>query len=206
MSDDAEQAGQPMSAEMLRRVVAHGAKLAADEEWLPFAPQSLDAVVSALTLHWANDLPGVLVQLRHALKPDGLLLAAMIGGDSLKELRQAMAAAASQQDDGLAPRIAPMVDIRDAGALLQRAGFALPVADSEIIHVTYAHALELMRDLRGMGETNMLLQRPRHFTGRRRLMAIAEAYQHLYAGADGRIPATFELITLTGWAPPVSVA
>ena len=178
----------------------HG-PVAADEELLPFADASFDLAVSLLSLHWVNDLPGALAQLRRALRPDGLLLAAMFGGDTLHELRASWAAAEIAEEGGASPRVAPFVDLRDAGALLQRAGFALPVVDVDAITVTYPDALALMRDLRGMGEANAVHARPRSFTRRATMMAAAAAYERRFAGADGRVPATFEVIYLTGWAP-----
>lgn len=175
--------------------------LAADEEALPFKEGAFDLALSNLTLHWVNDLPGALVQIRRALKPDGLFLAALLGGDTLKELRQALAEAEIAEEDGLSPRVSPMADVRDLGALLQRAGFALPVADADVITVSYADPLKLMADLRGMGESNAAEMRRRNFTRRKTLRAAAERYRALFAGADGRVAATFQVITLTGWAP-----
>jgi NADH dehydrogenase [ubiquinone] 1 alpha subcomplex assembly factor 5 len=172
-----------------------------DEEFLPFAEGKFDLVIALLNLHWVNDLPGALIQIRHALKPDGLFLGAMLGGSTLSELRQSWLAAEAEIEGGASPRISPMAETLDGAALLQRAGFALPVADSEIIPVTYADAFGLMRDLRGMGETNAVLTRRKHFTRRATLLRMAELYQQRFAGPDGRIPATFEMITLTGWSP-----
>jgi len=170
-------------------------------ETLPLQPESLDLAISALAFQFVNDLPGVLAQIRRALKPDGLLLAAMIGGDTLTELRQSFAAAEAECEGGASPRVAPFADLRDIGALLQRAGFALPVVDSDIIEVTYPDAFALMRDLRAMGETNAVVERRRRFTRRATLMRAATAYGALFGRADGRIPATFEIVTLTAWAP-----
>ncbi|MFN3232320.1 MAG: methyltransferase domain-containing protein [Alphaproteobacteria bacterium] len=180
---------------------ADGQRVAADEEALPFADESLNLVVSALSLHWVNDLPGALVQINRALRPDGLFLGALFGGSTLSELRRALMEAEMAVDGGVSPRISPFVDIRDAGGLLQRAGFALPVADSDILTVDYADAFSLMRDLRGMGETNLVKERRRKPMSRRLLTTAVEAYHDLFAREDGRIPATFEIITLTGWAP-----
>ena len=176
-------------------------RVVADEEWLPFATGRLDLVISALSLHWVNDLPGALIQIRRALRPDGLFLAAIPGGDSLTELRQALVQAESELEGGISPRIAPFSDIRDLGALLQRAGFALPVIDSDTITVTYPDALALMRDLRGMGESNILRDRQRHFTRRSTLMAAAERYREMFGDDNGRIPATFQILYLAGWSP-----
>ncbi len=173
----------------------------ADEEALPFAPSSFDLIVSALTLQFANDLPGVLTQVRQTLKPDGLFLGALIGGQSLTELRQATLAAETEIHGGASPRVAPFADVRDLGGLLQRAGFALPVADSDVVTVTYANPLELMRELKAMGAGNALAERSRRPATRALLVKIAEVYTAQFAGPDGRIPATFEILTMTGWAP-----
>ena len=181
-------------------VADHG-PVAADEALLPFANASFDLAVSLLSLHWVNDLPGALVQLRRALKPDGLLLAAMFGGDTLHELRASWAAAEIAEEGGASPRVAPLVDVRDAGALLQRAGFALPVVDLDSITVSYPDAFALMRELRGMGETNAANERRKRFTRRATLMAMAEHYHANHADQDGRIRATFQIVFLTGWAP-----
>lgn len=182
-------------------------RIALDEagvEKLPFAPESLDLVVSALALQFVNDLPGVLAQVRRALKPDGLLLAAMIGGDSLTELRQAFAAAEAECEGGVSPRVAPFADLRDIGALLQRAGFALPVTDVDRVVVRYANAFALMQDLRRMGAANVLIERRRTPTPRATLLRMAEVYAERFADADGRIRATFDIIWLSGWAPHAS--
>jgi SAM-dependent methyltransferase len=175
--------------------------LAADEERLPFADGVFDLVLSNLSLHWVNDLPGALVQIRRALKPDGLFLAAMFGGATCRELRQALAEAEIAQEGGLSPRVSPLAEVRDAGNLLQRAGFALPVADADTLTVSYADPLKLMADLRGMGETNAVLARRRTPTRRATLAAAADRYRALFAGPDGRVPATFEIVYLTAWAP-----
>lgn len=177
---------------------------AAGAEKLPFAPESLDLVVSALALQFVNDLPGVLAQIRRALKPDGLLLAAMIGGDSLTELRQAFAAAEAECEGGVSPRVAPFADLRDIGALLQRAGFALPVTDVDRVVVRYANVFALMQDLRRMGATNVLIERRRTPSRRATLLRMAEIYAERFADADGRIRATFDIIWLSGWAPHAS--
>lgn len=192
-----------VSADLSPRMAARapGLRVAADEELLPFADQSFNLAASALSLHWVNDLPGTLVQVNRSLKPDGLLLAAMLGGDTLTELRHAMMQAELATEPGVAPRVSPFADIRDAGGLLQRAGFALPVADIETITVDYADALRLMRDLQGMAETNAVLERHKAPLKRRTLVAMIEAYHDLYGRPDGRIPATFDILYLTGWAP-----
>jgi SAM-dependent methyltransferase len=172
-----------------------------DAEALPFAAGSFDLVLSNLLLHWANDLPGALLQIRHALKPDGLFLGALFGGETLTELREAWIAAEADIENGASPRISPFADARDLAGLLQRAGFALPVVDNDRIDVTYADALALMRDLRLMGETNATRERRRSFTRRATLMRMAEIYRERFADADGRIHARFEIVTLTAWAP-----
>ena len=175
--------------------------VAADEEWLPFAEESFDLVLSNLSLHWVNDLPGALIQINRALKADGLFLAAMLGGETLRELRDVLALAEVELRDGLSPRVSPFADLRDAGALMQRAGFALPVIDSDIITVTYSNPLTLMQELRKMGEGNAVMERSRRPLGRDILMRAAELYVERYAGPDGRVPTTFEVIFLHGWAP-----
>jgi SAM-dependent methyltransferase len=178
-----------------------GAKVAADEEALPFRDASLDLVASALALQFVNDLPGTLAQVRRALKPDGLFLAALIGGESLAELRQSFAAAEAELDGGVSPRVAPFADVRAMGLLLQRAGFALPVADVDRIVVRYATPFTLMDDLRRMGATNALVERRRRPLKRATLVRMAEVYTQRFADADGRIRATFEIVWLSGWAP-----
>jgi len=183
------------------RLDATFARVAVDEEILPFADGALDLVVSALALQFVNDLPGALVQIRRALKPDGLFLAALAGGDTLAELREAFAAAESEREGGISPRIAPFADTRDLGALLQRAGFALPVVDSERITVRYASAFALMADLRRMGASNALTERRRAPLRRGTLARMAEIYAENFSDADGRVRATFEIVWLSGWAP-----
>jgi SAM-dependent methyltransferase len=182
----------------------HGLAVAADEETLPFRDASLDLVVSALALQFVNDLPGTLVQIRRALKPDGLLLAALAGGDTLTELRQAFAAAESEIEDGISPHVAPFADLREVGALLQRAGFALPVTDVDRLTVRYASPFALMHDLRRMGATNPLTERRRLPLRRATLARMAEIYGERFADPDGRIRATFEILWLSGWAPHAS--
>jgi SAM-dependent methyltransferase len=178
--------------------------IAADEEALPFRDASLDLVVSALALHFVNDLPGTLVQIRRALKPDGLFLAALLGGDTLTELRQSFAEAEAEIEGGISPRVAPFPDLRDLGALLQRAGFALPVTDVERLTVRYDTVFALMHDLRRMGATNALAARRRVPLRRKTLLRMAEIYARRFADADGRLRATFEIIWLSGWAPDQS--
>ncbi|MGO8916378.1 MAG: methyltransferase domain-containing protein [Stellaceae bacterium] len=178
--------------------------LVAEAEALPFKPAAFDLVLSNLELHWTNDLPGALLQLRQALKPDGLLLASLFGGETLAELRRALMEAELAEEGGVSPRVSPFADLRDLGQLLQRAGFALPVVDSDTIEVTYADALALMRDLRAMGESNAVAERRRSFTRRATLARAAQLYRELFARPDGRLPARFEIITLTAWAPHAS--
>ena len=194
-----------LSPAMARHAADQGTPaLAADEEALPFAAASLDLVTSVLSLHWVNDLPGTLLQVARALKPDGLFLAAMIGGDSLNELRSALMQAEIEVEDGVSPRVSPFADLRDIGGLLQRAGFALPVADVDSITVTYPSALALMRDLRGMGESGADRNRRRSLSRRTTLMRAAALYEENFADVEGRVPASFDILYLTGWAPAAS--
>jgi SAM-dependent methyltransferase len=178
-----------------------GPRLEADEEALPFAEASLDLVVSGLALHLVNDLPGTLIQIRRALKPDGLLLAALLGGATLTELRQAFLIAEEELEGGASPRVAPFADVRDLGGLLQRAQFALPVVDSDTVTVTYRDPLALMLELRAMGASNPLIERSRRPLRRATLARAIEVYTERFALADGRVPATFEIVTLTAWSP-----
>src|SRR5262252_5118794 len=176
-------------------------RVAADEEALPFANASVDLVVSALALQFVNDLPGTLIQIRRALTPDGLLLAALVGGESLSELREAIAAAESEIEGGISPRVAPFADVRELGALLQRAGFALPVADNERLVVRYNSVFALMADLRRMGATNVLHERRRRPLRRLTLQRMAQIYARRFSDPDGRLRASFDIIWLSGWAP-----
>jgi SAM-dependent methyltransferase len=178
-----------------------GPRLQADEEALPFAEQSLDLAVSALALQLVNDLPGTLIQLRRALKPDGLLLAALLGGATLTELRTAFLIAEEELEGGASPRVAPFADVRDLGGLLQRAQFALPVVDSDTVTVTYRDPLALMLELRAMGASNALAERSRRPLHRATLARAVEVYRERFGLPDGRVPATFEIITMTAWAP-----
>jgi len=173
----------------------------ADEEALPFRDASLDLVVSALALQFVNDLPGTLIQIRRALKPDGLFLAAMLGGDTLVELREAFAAAEAELEGGVSPHVAPFTDVREMGALLQRAGLALPVTDVDRLTVRYSSAVALMAELRRMGATNVLTERRRTPLRRATLARMADIYAQRFADPDGRLRATFEIIWLSGWAP-----
>jgi NADH dehydrogenase [ubiquinone] 1 alpha subcomplex assembly factor 5 len=180
---------------------AQGPTVVADEEALPFRPRSFDLVLSAMSLHWVNDLPGTLIQIGRILKPDGLFLAGMLGGATLWQLRQALTAAESEIEGGLSPRVSPFADLRDAAGLLQRAGFAMPVADGETIDVEYPNALALMRDLGAMGESNLVAERRRGFSRRSTLLRAAEIYGERFARPSGRVEATFEVLFLHGWAP-----
>jgi NADH dehydrogenase [ubiquinone] 1 alpha subcomplex assembly factor 5 len=170
-------------------------------EALPFAPNSFDAVVSAMELHWVNDLPGVLIQVRRILKPDGLFLAALPGGETLKELRACLIEAEGEVEGRASPRVAPFIDVRDAGDLLARAGFALPVADLETLRATYPDALALMAELRALGEANLMHERRKNFTRRGTLLRAVEIYQQRFAAGQGRVGATFQLLFLTAFAP-----
>lgn len=180
---------------------AGGLALVGDEEVLPFGNGRFDLIVSNLSLHWVNDLPGALLQVRAALKPDGLFLAAMLGGETLQELRACLFDAELAETGGASPRVSPFVDLRDAGALLQRAGFALPVVDCDRIDVTYADPLKLLLDLRGMGESNAVLQRHDHFTRRTVLTRALELYVERYAKGEIRVSARFDIIYMHGWSP-----
>lgn len=178
-----------------------GSGVVADEEFLPFKDHSLDAVISPLNLHAVNDLPGALSQIKRSLKPDGLFMAAMFGGETLYELRESLMAAEIVLKGGASPRVFPFADKQQAGALLQRAGFALPVVDSEIVTVTYENIFKLLHDLRGMGESNIIAARNKSYAGKEFFMQAAQHYHENYAQADGRIVASFEIIFLLGWAP-----
>jgi SAM-dependent methyltransferase len=184
--------------------VVPGAAVLPDDDVLALTPGAHDLVVHALCLHWANDPVGQLVQCRHALRPDGMLLATLFGGQTLQELRRCLAQAETEVTGGLSPRVAPMGEIRDLGGLLQRAGLALPVADTEILTVSYETALHLMRDLRAMGEGNAMAARLRRPTARAVIGRAAAIYAEHFSDPAGRITATFEVVTLTGWAPAAS--
>ncbi len=168
---------------------------------IPLEPESIDLAVSLMSLHEANDLPGALIQIRRALRPDGLFLGAMAGGGTLAELRESLLAAETELSGGASPRVAPFTDVRDAGALLQRAGFALPVADVEALTVRYDSMFGLMRDLRAMGATNVLVDRSRRPATRRLFMRAAEIYAERFSDPDGRVRATFATVWMSGWAP-----
>jgi SAM-dependent methyltransferase len=191
-----------LSTRMARRAAANGNQtLAADEEVLPFAPESFDLVISGLSLHWVNDLPGCLLQVRQCLKPDGLFLAAMLGGDTLYELRQALIEAELAEAGGASPRVSPFADLRDAGGLLQRAGFALPVVDGDRLTVSYPDILKLMHDLRGMGESNAVRERTHRSMHPALAARAGEVYRRRFGDGEGRLAATFQIIYLTAWAP-----
>ena len=192
----------PLLGETLRPALTaswQGADIA--NEVLALAPGSIDLALSALSLQFVNDLPGMLSQIRRALKPDGLLMAVLVGGASLSELREAFSQAELEVEGGVSPRVAPFADVRDMGGLLQRAGFALPVVDSDTLTVRYDNAFALMADLRAMGATNVMTQRRKSFTRRATLVRMAEIYQERFSDPDGRIRATFELIWISGWVP-----
>jgi len=201
---DVAEIGSP--SELLRQPIADRfqsiTRIDLDEsEMLPLNPESLDLALSALVLQFVNDLPGVLAQIRRALRPDGLLLAAMVGGDTLTELRQSFAAAEAECEGGVSPRVAPFADLRDIGGLLQRAGLTLPVTDVDRVVVRYDSAFALMADLRGMGATNTLVERRRLPTRRATMLRMAQIYSERFADPDGRLRATFDIIWLSGWAP-----
>jgi SAM-dependent methyltransferase len=202
-SDVAARIGLLVESDLSERMLAGrgGARLVLDDERLPFAQGSLDLVVSTLGLHWTNDVVGALIQIRLALRPDGLFIGAFFGGATLTELRQSLLAAEAEVTGGAGQRVSPFADPYDAAGLLQRAGFALPVADVDRVVVRYAHPLKLLADLRQMGETSVLTERhPRALT-RSVLARAMQIYAERFAEADGRVPATFEIITLTGWSP-----
>lgn len=206
LSDAKPRVGHLIEADLSSAMLSGraGPRLVADEERLPFAFGSLDLVISTLSLHWTNDVVGALIQIRRALKPDGLFIGSMLGGATLTELRQSMLAAEAELTGGAGPRVSPFADAYDAAGLLQRSGFALPVADVDRVTVRYAHPLKLLADLRAMGETSVLAERhPRRLT--RQVLARAfKLYIEQFAEPDGRVPATFEILTLTGWAPDPS--
>jgi len=190
--------GTVVSADVLARARPF---VVADEEALPFGDGKIDLVVSVLALQSVNDLPGVLLQIRRALKPDGLFLASLLGGETLTELRQSFALAESEIEGGGSPRVAPFADLRELGGLLQRAGFALPVADVERVTVRYGSVFDLLRDLRRMGATNSLVARRRSPLRRATLQRMAEIYALKFSDPDGRVRATFDIVWLSGWAP-----
>jgi SAM-dependent methyltransferase len=199
------QIGQLIQTDLAYGMVrqAEGARLVADEQALPFGPGCLDLVVSCFSLHWVNDLPGTLAQIRRVLKPDGLFLAIMPGGTTLFELRESVMRAELEIAGGAGPRVSPFVDVRDAGMLLQRAGLALPVVDVDSLTVTYDQPQKLIAELRAMGEANALVERGRALD-RTILRRACDIYRELFGDRAQRIPATFQLLTLSGWAPDPS--
>jgi NADH dehydrogenase [ubiquinone] 1 alpha subcomplex assembly factor 5 len=180
---------------------AQGLRVVMDEELLPFADNSADLVVSAGSMHWINDLPGALIQVRRILKPDGLFLAVLPGGETLRELRESLTEAELALYGGVSPRVSPFIDVRDAGSLLQRAGFDMPVSDSELLTVHYADPMQLLYDLRAMGETNAMLAAGKSIPKRELFARAMELYRQRFPAGDGRVAASFELVTLTGWKP-----
>jgi SAM-dependent methyltransferase len=202
-SDAKDRVGLLIEADLSHRMLSgrSGPRVVLDEERLPFAEGSLDLAVSTLGLHWTNDVVGTLIQIRRALKPDGLFIGAFLGGATLTELRQSLVAAESEILGGAGSRVSPFADSLDAASLLQRSGFALPVADLDRVSVTYEHPLKLLADLRQMGETNVLADRHPHGLTRTLLARASEIYVERFSNPDGRVRATFEILTLTGWAP-----
>jgi SAM-dependent methyltransferase len=202
-SDAKAKVGVLIEADLSHRMLStrKGLKVQADEERLPFKDESLNLVVSLLSLHWTNDLVGALIQIRQALKPDGLFLGALFGGSTLNELRQCLTQAEAELLGGAGLRISPFADTLDGAGLLQRAGFALPVADLDRVTVRYANALELIRDVRAMGESNVLYDRARRPLTRPILARAAEIYHERFSESDGRVHASFDIVSLTGWAP-----
>ena len=178
--------------------------LVCDEDLLPLKDASLNLIVSGLALHRVNDLPGALIQIRRALRPDGLFMAALLGARTLIELRQALLEAEVETEGGASPRVSPFADVRDYGALLQRAGFALPVVDAETLKVTYPSPRELMREVRALGGGNVLLARSKAPLSRRTLERTEAIYRERHSMPDGRVSATFEIVYLSGWAPDAS--
>ncbi len=201
-TDVAEALGRvPKVGRVLRAVEGADADISIQNEALPFQAESLDLVVSGLALHWAEDLPGLLVQVRRALKPDGLFLAAVLGGETLFELRQAFAEAETDTTGGISPRVIPFASVQDFGGLLQRAGFGLPVVDSERITVRYSDIFGLFRDLRALGATNPLLDRTRKPLRRETLARLNDIYREGFSDPDGKLRATVEIVWISGWSP-----
>jgi SAM-dependent methyltransferase len=194
--------GMDMAEQLVQ--TSTGLNLCADEEFLPFADQSLDLLINMLGLHGTNDLPGTLIQIRRALKPDGLFLAALFGGETLRELRASLMAAEMDLKGGASPRVFPFADKPQMGNLMQRAGFALPVIDSEIVTVTYPDMFSLMKDLRFMGEGNAIIARDKKFPGKNFFPKASEFYQKNFSDPDGRLRASFEIVFLIGWSPHAS--
>lgn len=194
-----------LSEGMVKRADAQNAlSLVADEEVLPFGANQFDLIMSNLSLHWVNDLPGALLQINRSLKPDGLFIGTMFGMETLGELRQSLQQAEMEVDGGMSPRISPFADVRDIGMLLQRAGFNLPVVDADMITVSYENPLKLLKDLKGMGENNKVLDRRKVFTKRDLIFKAMEKYIEEFKGEDGRVPASFQVMYLTAWKPDPS--
>jgi SAM-dependent methyltransferase len=196
----ADRVGEIVEADVAASAFGRGV-VQADEEALPFGPAEFDLVVSALSLHWVNDLPGALVQIRTILKPDGLFIGQALGGRTLTELRQALLAAEEEIRGGAAQRVSPMLDVVDGAGLMQRAGFAMPVADNDAVTVRYGDPMRLIQDLKGMGETAAFAERGRPPLSRGMLMRAMEIYRERFSDPDGKVRATFEIVTLSGWAP-----
>jgi SAM-dependent methyltransferase len=197
----ADRIGDVYTADLSPAFLSAPLAAACDEEALPFADGSFDLVVSALSLHWVNDLPGALIQIRRALKPDGLFIGVALGGRTLNELRQSLLAAEDEVRGGAANRVSPFLDVIDAAGLLQRAGFAMPVSDGDALTVRYADPLRLLADLKGMGETAAFARRDTPPLTRRILLRAMDIYRQRYSDADGRVRATFDFIAMSGWAP-----
>jgi SAM-dependent methyltransferase len=193
--------GRPELSARIGEIVEADLALAIDAERMPFADGAFDLIVSPLALHWLNDLPGALIQLRRALKPDGLLLASLLGGDTLSELRTSLLQAEAELTGGAAMRVSPFADLQDIAHLLQRAGFALPAADRDVVTVRYGEPMRLLGDLRAMGETAAFAERSPRNLSRRILRRALEIYRERFSDSDGRVRATFEILTATGWAP-----
>lgn len=201
--------GRLFQSDMSPRMAASASQnnrstISADEEFLPIADGALDLLLSNLSLHWVNDLPGALAQIRRVIKPDGLFLATLFGGETLRELRTALLEAEAETAGGVAPRVSPFTDVRDAGNLLTRAGFALPVVDADVIKVTYGDMFKLMADLRAMAETNAVIERRKVPTRRATFLRAAEIYAAHFSDPRGRLTATFQVITMTAWVPHTS--
>jgi SAM-dependent methyltransferase len=198
-SDAAGKIGLLIEADLSERFSGNGVRVIMDEEQLPFGDDSLGLIVSALSLHTVNDLPGTLIQIQRALKPDGLFIGALFGGETLKELRQCLMEAELEVRGGYGPRIAPFAEGADLIDLMKRSGFAMPVVDSDRVEVTYDHPLKLLADLRAMGESNILIDRPRKGLNKAILARMSALYFEQFGNDEGRVPATFEIITLSGW-------
>lgn len=190
-----------LSGEMVKRAnqQPNVKTLVADEEFLPFGSETFDLIVSNLSLHWVNDLPGTLLQINRALKPDGLFIGTMFGIETLRELRQCLRDAELAVDGGVSPRISPFADVRDLGMLLQRAGFTLPVVDADVIDVRYENPMRLLKDLKGMAQNNKVLERRKTFTKRELIFTALHKYIEEFQGDDGRVPATFQVMFMTAW-------